>query len=416
MDLAERRPDAGEPDAVLGAARAGERGFHRREVEVEDLGEHRVGIAVAAEEALLLRVALREVGGVAPTGEAQVADRLVVHREVRRGRAVLRAHVRERRAVGEGERGEAVAEELDELPHDAVAPEHLREHEDEVGRGRTRRERAARAHADHDGRRERHRLAEHRGLGLDAADAPAEDAEAVDHRRVRVRPDERVGERDAVAHRDDAREVLEVHLVADARAGRDDPQVLERGLRPPQERVALAVALVLARDVGLVGALDAEQVHLHRVVDDEVHRDERVDAGRVAARARDGGAHRGEVHDRRDAGVVLHEDPSGYEGDGGIARGLGPAREGRHVLVAHVARAGTTEEVLEEDLRRLRQARGVGDALLGEPGEPVVRDVARGRRERRARPAVRRHGLDRRSSSIALRCVRRVSRRIFASA
>ena len=35
----------------------------------------------------------------------------------------------------------------------------------------------------------------------------------------------------------------------DARAGRHDPQVAERGLRPAQELVALAVALVLALDV-----------------------------------------------------------------------------------------------------------------------------------------------------------------------
>ena len=39
----------------------------------------------------------------------------------------------------------------------------------------------------------RHRLAEHRRLGLDAADAPAQHAQAVDHRGVRVGADERVG-------------------------------------------------------------------------------------------------------------------------------------------------------------------------------------------------------------------------------
>jgi hypothetical protein len=37
------------------------------------------------------------------------------------------------------------------------------------------------------------RLAEHGGLGLDAADAPAEHAEAVDHGGVAVGADQRVG-------------------------------------------------------------------------------------------------------------------------------------------------------------------------------------------------------------------------------
>ena len=41
-----------------------------------------------------------------------------------------------------------------------------------------------RLHADDVGGEEIHRLAEHRGFGLDAADAPGDDAEAVDHRGV----------------------------------------------------------------------------------------------------------------------------------------------------------------------------------------------------------------------------------------
>jgi len=44
-----------------------------------------------------------------------------------------------------------------------------------------------------------------------------EHAEPVDHRRVRVGADERVGERDAVTVLDDAREELEVHLVGRCR-------------------------------------------------------------------------------------------------------------------------------------------------------------------------------------------------------
>ena len=94
------------------------------------------------------------------------------------------------------------------------------------------------------------RLAEQDGLGLDPADAVAQDAEPVDHRRVRVRPDERVREGDPPAVvravRDDRGEELEVDLVDDPGAGRHDPQVAERGLGPAQELVALAVALVLA--------------------------------------------------------------------------------------------------------------------------------------------------------------------------
>ena len=47
--------------------------------------------------------------------------------------------------------------------------------------------------ADHFGDDHRDRLAEHRRLRLDPADAPAQDAEAVDHGGVAVGADQRVG-------------------------------------------------------------------------------------------------------------------------------------------------------------------------------------------------------------------------------
>ena len=48
----------------------------------------------------------------------------------------------------------------------------------------------------------------------------------------------------------------------DARPGRHDPQVAERGLGPAQELVALAVALVLALDVEGEGGRRPELVDL----------------------------------------------------------------------------------------------------------------------------------------------------------
>ena len=57
---------------------------------------------------------------------------------------------------------------------------------------------AREVHANDIGLQEIHRLAEHRGFGFDAADTPAEHAEAVDHRRMRVDADEAVGIEHAV--------------------------------------------------------------------------------------------------------------------------------------------------------------------------------------------------------------------------
>jgi hypothetical protein len=180
----------------------------------------------------------------------------------------------------------------------------------------------------------RDRLTQHRGLCLDPADAPAEDSRAVDHRRVAVGADQRVG----IGHHlaglvgvepDRLGEVFEVHLVADAGARGHHAEIVERALAPFEEHVALHVALVFAVHVHLEGARVAELVDHHRVVDDEVHGVQRVDLLRIAAQRLDPVAHRGEVDDGRNAGEVLHQHARGAIGD--LARVLpallGPGRK-----------------------------------------------------------------------------------------
>ena len=199
-----------------------------------------------------------------------------------------------------GKRREPFAEVLDELADDAGLAQHLRHGQHEVGRRRALGQPAGQLEADDLRHEHRQRLAEHRRLGLDPADAPAEHAEPVDHRRVRVGADERVGEGTPAALLDDAREVLEVDLVHDPRPRRHDPQVVERALAPAQERVALAVALELELDVLREREPRPELVHLHGVVDHELGRDHRIDLPRVAAHVVHRVAHRREVDDRRE--------------------------------------------------------------------------------------------------------------------
>ena len=89
----------------------------------------------------------------------------------------------------------------------------------------------------------------------------------------------------------------------------------KRLLAPAEEGVALAVPLELELDVPREGAARAEVVDLHRVVDHELDRDQRVDLLRVAAEVGHRVPHRGEVDDGRDAGEVLEQDARGREGD-----------------------------------------------------------------------------------------------------
>ena len=238
----------------------------------------------------------------------------------------------------------------------------------------------------HDLRHEhRDRLAEHRGLRLDAADAPAEHAEPVDHRRVRVRADERVRERDAVALVDDAREELEVHLVDDPGARRDDLEVVEGALAPAQERVALAVALELELGVPEDRASRRELVDLHRVVDHELDGEERVDllgspprsriALRIAARSTTAGT---PVKSWRSTRPGVKE----ISCEGSARRD--PARDRLDVLGGDVDAVLRAQDVLEQDAQRVGEPEDVVARLQRLEAEDLVARAADVERRPRA--------------------------------
>ncbi len=220
-------------------------------------------------------------------GHGEVVDGFAVDREEAAGGAIFRAHVADRRTVGERHVVEAGAEEFDELGDDALLAQHLHDHQHEVGRGDAFLELAGQLEADDFGQEHGDRLAEHGRFGFDAADAPAENAKTVDHRRVAVGADAGIGIGGDLAvfflGPDGLAEIFKVDLVTDAGARRNDAEILEGLLAPFQEAVAFAVALVFEFDVAGKGGRRAEFVDDDRVVDDEIDGNQRVDLFRVAA-------------------------------------------------------------------------------------------------------------------------------------
>ena len=180
------------------------------------------------------------------------------------------------------------------------------------------------AEPDDAGQPHRQGLPEHDGLGLDPADPPAEDAEAVDHGGVGVGAQADVRERPALLGLDHSGQVLDVDLVHDPGPRRDDGEVLERLLAPLEEPVALGVAAVLDLDVAGERVAGAEHVGDHRVVDHQLGGDLRVDQRRVLAELGHGEPHRREVDQRRDAVGVVQEGPRRAQVQG-LRRGPGRA-------------------------------------------------------------------------------------------
>ena len=190
---AERRLHVAQRHAILRSPRTGKVRLDGRQIEFERVGELRIRRCVGAEKILRLRVRFdqRDVFGGAAR-EAHVLERAIVDREDRTRRTELGRHIADRGAVGNGQRRESLAVELDELSDDALLAQHLGDREHQIGRGDAFAQLAVELETDHFGDQHRHRLAEHRGLGFDAADAPREHADAVDHRRVRIGPDRRI--------------------------------------------------------------------------------------------------------------------------------------------------------------------------------------------------------------------------------
>ena len=152
---------------------------------------------IRAEQALLFRVGLDEADLIfVARGEAQIGERFGVHREEAHRRAVFGRHVGDRGAVGKREARKSRAVEFDEFSDDAFFAQHLRDGENQVGGRGAFGQAAVQFEADDRGNQHRERLAEHGRFRFDAADAPAENAETVDHGGVRIGADERIGERD----------------------------------------------------------------------------------------------------------------------------------------------------------------------------------------------------------------------------
>src|SRR5699024_4306042 len=349
---------------VLRTLGSRDRGHHGGEVEFEVFGELGFDVALFAggePHSLFFGVGLHERDLLfATAGEAQVVQGDVVDGEHRGGGSEFGAHVPDRCAVGEGNLAHAFAVEFDELTHHSVFAEFLGDRQDDVGCRDTRGDFPLELEPDDLGDEHRYRLAEHRGFRFDPADAPAEHAQAVDHRGVGVGADEGVGvgaehAADLPGHHD-PREVLDVHLVDDAGARGHDLEVVEGALAPPQELVALVVALIFHLHVAFEGIRAAEDVDLHGVVDDQFGGGERVDRARVAPEVVDRFPHRGEVDDAGHAGEVLHDHAGGRELDlGGRGRLRVPIRQRLDVFGGDVRAVLRAQKILCEYLQAVRE-------------------------------------------------------------
>ena len=115
-------------------------------------------------------------GFVTAAGGTQIIRALGINREEAHRRAVFGCHVRDGRAIYEGQCRRTRTEELDKLADDFGLAKNLGDRERHVRGGDTFTNRAGHVNA-HDIRRQKiNRLAEHARFRFNAANAPADDA------------------------------------------------------------------------------------------------------------------------------------------------------------------------------------------------------------------------------------------------
>ena len=108
------------------------------------------------------------------------------------GGAIFWSHVGDGGLVFQGQGGDALAIELDELADDALLAQHLGDRQHQIGGCGTFGHGAGQLEADHFGDQHRDGLAQHGRLGLNAAHAPAQNGQTIDHGGVAVGADNRV--------------------------------------------------------------------------------------------------------------------------------------------------------------------------------------------------------------------------------
>jgi hypothetical protein len=144
-------------------------------------------------------------------------------------------------------------------------------------------------------------------------------------------------------------------------------------LAPFQEFVAFLVLLVFLDDVLAERLVVPEEVHDHRVVDDEIDRHQRVDLLGIAAQRLHRITHRGEIDHRRHAGEILHQDARRAERNFMLELALPqPFRHRDDVGLLDRAVVLVAQQVFQQHLHRIGQLGNSLQTVLLGGGQAVI--------------------------------------------
>ena len=175
--------------------------------------------------------------------------------------------------------------------------------------------------------------------------------------------------------------MLHVDLVNNAVARRYHAHGLERALRPFHKAIALGVAFEFDFLIALHGVGPVVDINFHRVIDDDIHRHQRLDVAGRHTQAFRRCTHRRQIVQRAKADQVLQHDTHHDEGDFRSTRCIGlPRRQVTHVFFRDAFTVAVAYQGFQHHADGARQARNFSQTRGFERGERMVFAGFAGRR------------------------------------
>jgi hypothetical protein len=163
--------------------------------------------------------------------------------------------------------------------------------------------------------------------------------------------------------------MLDIHLVDDADIRRHRAEVLKCVLPPLQKHVALSIAFEFTIGIEPECFRSSELIHLHRVINHQIHLLQGINLLRISTHSLDDIAHGRQIDDSRNAGEILHQHARRPEGNF-LFRGAGFHRlcNGAHIVRGYSGSVFESQQVSPTSL----SARRAGRPAIRHPLFPPV--------------------------------------------
>ena len=245
------------------------------------------------------------------TCHIEVTDSFLVNREKAACCAIFRAHIANCRTIGQSHMFKTRAEEFDEFADHAFFTQHLCYGQNKIGSCYAFLEFAGQTEADNLRQQHGNRLSKHCRFSFNTANAPAKNTQTIDHSGVGIGTNAgiRIGYRVAVffSRPNTLGKVFKIDLMANAGPRGNNAEIPEGLLPPFQKPVAFAITFIFEFFIVLESQRIAKIVNDHRVINNKVDRNQRIDFFRIFTKFHHCVTHGCKIDNSGNAGKILHQ-------------------------------------------------------------------------------------------------------------